>query len=238
MKKIPRQYQHPHNRVVRRGYVRNFSDFNALADVVGTAAAMQAEPPAGLLMREYSHRAASIESEFAVPLFISTVNAAIAAVAAVAVGYLARSDYTAAAAVLIAAATFGTSFYQTTKRQLDSIWTREEYGEEVIEPASAPALPAPPSTVHIEIAEKRASGTAMKFLDLPITDQQLARLAIHLHNGGTFSRDATAHIFAGKEQYPETKRILTGAGLLREVDRKGTVELTSAGKSLFAKVLP
>ena len=108
---------------------------------------------------------------------------------------------------------------------------------EGIEPV-APALPAPPPTVHVEIAERRATGTALKFLDLPITNELLARLAIHLHNGGVFSRDATAHIFKSKEQYPETKRLLLSAGLLRELDRKGTVELTSAGKALFTKGLP
>ena len=232
MKRITRQY--PPNRVVRRGYTRNAAQFSDLADLVGPQQALQSEPPAGLLTREYSHRPASFESEFLVPFCIASVNATVAAITASAIGLLAQSNHTAAAALLTAAVTFGLSFYSTTTRQLNSLWTREEYGEEIIEPAGT-APPPPP--VRVEITEKAPSSIGVKYLDLPLTQAQLNRLVIHLQNGGTFSRDATAHIFRGKEEYPETKRLLLNAGLLREIDRRGAVELTSAGRAILAKVL-
>ncbi len=231
-------------RIVRRGYKRNANNFDQAMTLPYN---FNKEPPMnsmglpdivpdGLLRREYAWRKADIMSEVAVPVCLAGGYAIIGASAGALLANMAGTDPMTASTVG-ALVTGAVAYAIITKRQLQSLWAIEEYGEE--ESEERPALPRPTQHVQIEVTEMRNGRAAsMRFLDLPISDKQLARMAMHLvGNGKNFSRDAMSHILS-KSEYPEVKRKMLSAGLLREIDRKGTAELTAAGKALLHKLLP
>ena len=228
--------------IKRRGIRKEYMTYGHLmADTLsagyGTAPADML--PEGLLRREYAWRKADIMSEFGVPLCISCGYAMIGAGTG---AVLANIMYVAPGPVvaLVALVTGSVAYIVTTKRQLQSLWTVEEYGEEEATEVRG-LLPAPEvvKSVRLEIEEKRNGRThSLKFLDLPISDHKLLALARHLVASKRFSRDVLekASILT-KDEYTEVKRILLNVGFLREIDRKGTTELTSAGKSMFTKLM-
>jgi len=190
--------------------------------------------PDGLLRREYAWRKADIVSEVAVPFCLAGGYAAIGAGVGALLADAAGIDLLLISAIG-ALLTGAVAYTVITKRQLQSLWTMEEYGEEETE--ERPVKLPPPKQVQLEITEVRNGRAAgMKFMDLPISDKQLARLSLHLvGNRGKFSRDALSGILSQSE-YPEVKRILLGAGFLREVDRKGSVVLTPTGRVMLRKL--
>jgi len=77
----------------------------------------------------------------------------------------------------------------------------------------------------------------MRRYDLGFDTNRLKRIAIHtLLNGNGFTQRELAHI-VGSNEYKELRGRLLEAGLLREIDNRGAVEWTGAGRGIMRKVL-
>ncbi len=226
---------------VKRGYVRNQHLF---AHTI-TADPQQAhttvatfETPDRLERREYAWRSASLESEFAVPLCAAVGCGVCTALLAGSVAYLGARPYTVTAVVLTFSSVSTVALWRFISRQLDSLWTIEEYTTETAAPPRKQRHYTPPKEVQIEVAEMQHGRLAhMKFLDLPISDHQLQQLAIHVvANEKAFSRRSLCPQILSRGEYETVRAKLHHAGFLRQIDNKGTVELTTAGRKMLSKL--
>ncbi len=126
----------------RRGYTRPQNSYPQMAAGALGAPHLD-ETPAGLLRREYAWREAKITSEVIVPVSLSAGYAIIGASAGALLARAGGHD-PATAATIGALLTGATAYAVITKRQLQSLWAVEEYGEEtetetpIVTPAPAP----------------------------------------------------------------------------------------------------
>jgi len=135
-------------RKIRRGYVRERQQFASAVTQIDATAALPEMTPDGLLRREYAWRKADFISEVLVPASIAgaygVMGASWGAIAAVAL----RVSDVPAAAIFGGIVCGSAAFVVVTRRQLDSLWTIEEYGEEEISVAGPPPAP-PPREPHV-----------------------------------------------------------------------------------------
>ena len=223
------------NKIIRRrGYRREYDEFHqAVAGMYGHAPSDggAAAIPDGLLRREFAWRPANAVSEVFVPMSLAMGYAVIGAGVGALIGDAYAGNlwrFSGIGALVLGAGAFAT----ITRQQLRSLWTMEEYGDEETETSP---IASPPRTVHVEITEQDERGRfrRMRFVDLPLTEQQYDRLTLHIINSREFSRDAlTKASVCSQKTYPQLKAAMLAAGLIREIDRKGTVEITPAGRAM------
>lgn len=93
-----------------------------------------------------------------------------------------------------------------------------------------------PSTVRVEVVESNGRQARMQWLDLPISDAQLAEVArVILVQEANFSRPGLADVLSQNE-YHKLALAMVNAGLL--VDLPGNRrELTAAGRALLRQTL-
>jgi len=127
---------------MRRGYKRPQNNYSQLATAALGAPQLD-ETPEGLLRREYAWRAATVVSEIVVPFSLAGGYAVIGAGAGAILAQTGGQDAAPAAAIgaLLAGAV---SYAVITKRQLQSLWAIEEYGEET--ETEAPVMTPAPAT--------------------------------------------------------------------------------------------
>ena len=211
--------------IIRRGYKREHHDY---MHAVAGAAGYMPEPvnvtPDGLLERRYAWRAASFTSEVLVPFSLAGGFALTGAAA----GYMLAQWR---GALVGAGIGWGVTFAALVQHQLRSLWIEETFGEEE---ETAPALPAP-RTVRVEVAQHDGNGKlhGLRWAELPISDSQYEHLRTYVLNHDSISRAGLREAGAcSHHQYAELKAALLAAGLVREIDSKGTAEITPAGKAL------
>ena len=225
---------------VRRGYVRDWRDFQQAMMMLGGDRAAELDTPPGLLTREWGHRAANVESEVLVPLTLSVVGGFAAGVLAACTCCLAQFDSEAAGVLTLGSgsAVFVMAFYNIARRQLDSLWTREEYGEDL--PAPPPATAAPDKQIRLEIANADSAGNlrGLRFADLPIDEKRFTKLCLHITNGGVVNRAKLTEIgICSQPDYPAFRSALLAAGIVAEVDGRGGVQVTRRGQSVATQFL-
>jgi len=218
---------------IRRGYVRDWREFRSAAALFGERAAEMDTPP-GLLTREWGHRAANLESEVFVPLSLASIGGLATSMVAACICWLGAVDAEVAGVATLGSgsAVFVVTLYNIARRQLDSLWTREEYGEDL--PAPPPQLPEP-RRVRVEVAQQDGAGKTrgLRWAELPISDTQYEHLRTYLLNHDRVNRDGLVGAGAcALHGYAELKAALLAAGLIREIDAKGSAEVTPAGKAM------
>ena len=126
-------------RKIRRGYHRAAQSFDhALSPAVAGGAPNLDIIPDGLLRREYAWRKADIMSEVVVPFCLAGGYALIGAGVGALLGDAGGVDpLTLSLGCALGAGAI--AFSVITKRQLQSVWMQEEFGEDIEEPVLPPA---------------------------------------------------------------------------------------------------
>ncbi len=210
---------------IRRGYKREHDRYmHAVAGRAGYMPEPASETPDGLLERRYAWRAASFTSEVLVPVTLAGGFAVTGAGA----GYM-LAEWRGA--MIGAGVAWGVSFAALVSHQLRSLWIEESFGEEE---EVAPQLPEP-RQVRVEVAQQDGAGKTrgLRWAELPISDTQYEHLRTYLLNHDRVNRDGLVDAgVCALHGYAPLKAALLAAGLIREIDGKGTAEVTPAGKAM------
>jgi len=92
--------------------------------------------------------------------------------------------------------------------------------------------------VRLELSENENGCARMRYIDFPgIDDKQLLGVAVHcLSNGNSFSKHSLDGIIS-TTQYPRLCESFKLAGFVRDVDGRGTKELTPSAKHVLKRYI-
>lgn len=187
--------------------------------------------------RTTPHRAATRESDVAVPLQQAAITAGVITLPAVVLTV--ASGWPIHVPLVVGAASFTMSWFwllrdsRSLLRITERIVNRDIDGDGRIGDEPAESKP-----VRVEVREQREGGMTMRFLDMPIDEAQLQTFARGLLSGQPFSERAWAgdgkpfsqNDFAALRD----KLIETGYARWKGGERRMGAELTAKGRAMFA----
>lgn len=116
------------------------------------------------------------------------------------------------------------------------LWRIEEIIGIDLDGDKIPGYPAKQTPIQIEITDQNQK--SIRFIDLPIADEQMQRIAIAMSNGASFSRRGLAGVISDND-YRILSEVMINAGLLRWKNDKPNQggELTAAGRAVLGHYL-
>jgi len=185
-------------------------------------------------------RVASLESDVAVPAAQTFISALVGGLVASLGGGMAGL-HPLTPGLVGAAAVGAITWYVLLNEHRASLWELSGSPAQQSEDKDEQVKRQYKPEVRVEIVERDASSGGvkrMRWLDLPIDDENLPALARYLTRNGILSRRAVAD-FVRPEQYQELIDVLLNAGLarLRGNDPRAGVELTPSGRAMFRSVV-
>lgn len=89
--------------------------------------------------------------------------------------------------------------------------------------------------VEISIWQETGNGATRQVVEFQ-NYALLTQVAQHLLSGGDFNKRAMSYL-VNKNEYTDIRGELIGAGLAREVDGRGTTQITSSGRAVMRKLI-
>lgn len=189
-------------------------------------------------IRTTPHRAATRESDVAVPLQQAAITAAVITLPAAVL--TSASGWPVSVPLVICAGSFTLAWFwllrdsRSLLRVTERIINRDIDGDGRIADESAESRP---TRVQLEVTEQRESGLTMRFLDMPLDAAQLRTFARAILAGKPFSERAWAgdgkpfsqNDFATLRE----KLIDVGYARWRGGERRMGAELTAKGRAMF-----
>ncbi len=210
------------------------TDFAATARWPFATTANAAAWPAGATWeRRAPVRKADLAADVLTPAAQSAITALVGAVAG---GLLTRD---LAGAGLGAAITFSATWLTLLKAHRAALWAVERVTGADLDGDGAVGRPSAsepaPATVRVELKEEKRNAERWRWLDLPVSDEKLTRVArAVLEQGVAFSRRGLADVLTQNE-YEKLAAAMLAGGLL--VDLPGNKrELTAAGRALLRQM--
>jgi hypothetical protein len=187
----------------------------------------------------------AIESDVVTPVLQSIMSGAVGALVAGAGAVVAGVKTSPwAVAALGGAAVLGLAWYVLLREHRGLLWEVERITGADIDGDGAVGTPgAPESTepreVRVEITERGRNRARMRFVDVPLSDQELESVArAVLVQREAFSQRGLGDILS-QEQYRATYQAMLDGGLLRFKGKsaRAGVELTGAGRAFLEQYL-
>ncbi|HKZ82130.1 MAG TPA: hypothetical protein VJ793_00555 [Anaerolineae bacterium] len=190
-------------------------------------------------IRTTPHSKATRESEVIVPLEQAAITAGVITLPVAVVTALA--GWPVYVPVIVGAVSFTASWFWLLRdsrgllRVTERLISRDLNGDGMV---GDQPMPSKPSSVRVEVTERRDGGTTMRFLDMPIDEAQLQAFAKGILAGKSFSERTWAgdgkpfsqNDFAALRD----KLIETGYARWRGGERRMGAELTAKGRAMFA----
>ena len=184
-----------------------------------------------LVERRTPARPASVESDVLVPAIQAAISGLLAGLLAGIVGLVAGAERPATIGAVAGAVVLASTWALGLRDRRALLWAIERtIGADL--DGDGDVGPPEREPVRIEVVDRKRK--AIRFLDVDLSDEQLAGLArTVLRPGGTFSRRALPSGLVSDEQYSALVAQLLAAGLLAHRGRglEAGVELTAAGRS-------
>lgn len=168
-----------------------------------------------------------------IPLLQAMVSGFFAAITAAGVAVSFKIPEPAGVA-MTAAGVVSAVWWWTSQSKWQSTRQYAVYGPPVANPAQLQPVEAQPAQV-VKVEVSQDAGRRMSFYDLPATPAQLATLAAGVLAG----RGLAVNSWTGSGQpftrpeYDRLRSIMLKAGWIRELDKRGSVTITDAGKAVF-----
>jgi len=90
--------------------------------------------------------------------------------------------------------------------------------------------------IRVEIWEQSGNGFAKRVYEPAFGTDLMLAISAHCLNGGRFAQAGLAHLMS-TNQYANVKTELLEAGLVYELNRRGEVEVSSAGRAVMRRLL-
>ena len=212
---------------------RAVSTYNAVGEAVALGANYERRRPV---------REASLESDVAVPGLQALLSGLAAAVITGGVASWAAWPKPWTLALVAGGAGVALSWLALLRDSRNLLWEVETLlGADLDRDGSvgAPVKIAEPEARTVRVEVKSHGGKRIRFVDVPLSDGELTRLArATLRDGKTFSRRALTGVLEA-EHYGELSAAMLKGGLLRYrgAGRKSGLELTGAGGAFLRQYL-